>query len=98
MVDIDWAKYRALTALLKESTLELDEFHNLLRSELSQLIADVKREARAEGIREGVELAKEHAEVSEHDGWHKHNPIIDWQFVDTELERIREGEEKKSDD
>ena len=50
MVDIDWAKYRALTALLKESTLELDEFHNLLRSELSQLIADVRREAKAEAL------------------------------------------------
>ena len=31
-----------------------------------------------DAMREGFELAVEYAEVSEHDGWHRVDPFVDW--------------------
>lgn len=39
------------------------------------------RKAYKQGVQDGVALAESLAEVSEHDGWHRTDPFIDWSGV-----------------
>lgn len=51
------------------------------------------------GVRAGVELAQSYAEVSEHDGWSRTDPRIDWEpvrkalaaYIDVVLPRIKDA-------
>jgi hypothetical protein len=53
---------------------------------VSDLIERERAAARRDGLRAGVELARENAEISETDGWVRTAPFIEWRSVERKLE------------
>ncbi len=47
----------------------------------AQEVAHALNAARAQGLRDGFNLAEEDAEISTHDGWHTTEPNIDWSIA-----------------
>jgi hypothetical protein len=47
--------------------------------------ADAKAEGWREGLQAGFDIARDNAEISEHDGWHRTGPRNDWTVAEKEL-------------
>lgn len=86
---------------LTGSIMSLASERDSLRSQLqaAQQERDAARVERVKWVRAGFDIAQEHAEVSETDGWHRVDPHIDWAMAERKLAEFsltlttnREGE------
>jgi hypothetical protein len=74
-----WSKLRAMRPLV--GTLSTEETDALV-AEIDRL-----RSVAGSALREGFELARGHAEVSETDGWVRCEPHIFWDLAEEALEK-----------
>lgn len=74
-----WRKLRAMRPLV--GTLPTEDTDALF-AEIDRL-----RSVAESSLRSGFELARENAEVSESDGWHRTDPYIYWDVAEKALEK-----------